>query len=241
MYVPLYTRAVSRPPFRNVCIIVIYVLSLCSACVTRLSLKAWLQVCRYSWQDAKIQLITVKWIHLYNHSQLDDSFFKSSKALRFNILWVHFFFINFSVVKYLFIYMSICLSVYLYIKLSLLGDSGDIIIVPCGKFWSPCLGMALQLQEQRYTHSYHCVQYFFVFEQWYGCQCLGFFNCTLMPVSGIFKLHTDVYACDCTQELYTVRESALEKQTLPHQGLKPTLVVCSTHWAITTPKMMHGT
>ena len=113
--------------------------------------------------------------------------------------------------------ISIYLSVYLFISLSIYKTvpSGRFWrhIVPCDKFWSPCLGMALQLQEQRYTHSYHCVQYFRVFKQWYGCQCLGFLNCTLMPVSGIFKLHTDVYACDCTQELYTVRESALEKQT----------------------------
>ena len=51
------------------------------------------------------------------------------------------------------------------------------------------------------THSCQCVQHFRVSKQWYGCQCLGFFN-----------VHTDVDTYDCTRGLYgdTVRESALE-------------------------------
>ena len=55
-----------------------------------------------------------------------------------------------------------------------------------------------------------------------------------LPVFGIFNMHADVDACNCTRGLYGHRktkrvctESWLwEKNHLPHQGLKPTSVLC---------------
>ena len=53
----------------------------------------------------------------------------------------------------------------------------------------------------------------------------------LLPVLGIFKVRTDVDACDCTRGLLnTVRESALAvvsgiKNPLPHWGLEPVSVL----------------
>ena len=48
-----------------------------------------------------------------------------------------------------------------------------------------------------------------------------------LPVRGIFSVHTDVNACDCTQGMYghhkrVCAESVLwEKNPLPHGGIKP--------------------
>ena len=53
-----------------------------------------------------------------------------------------------------------------------------------------------------------------------------------LPVFGIFNVHTDLDACDCTQVGCTdaLKEFALEgdweKNPLPHQGLEPMLVLC---------------
>ena len=52
-------------------------------------------------------------------------------------------------------------------------------------FGSPYLSKAQQPQEQRYTHSYQCVQYFRESKgqcYMYGCHCLGLLTCeqTLM-------------------------------------------------------------
>ena len=50
------------------------------------------------------------------------------------------------------------------------------------------------------THSCQCVQYFRVFKQWYGCQCLGFLTCTQLLMRAIAH-------GGCTD---TVRQTALE-------------------------------
>ena len=50
------------------------------------------------------------------------------------------------------------------------------------------------------TQSYRCVQYFRVFKQWIGCQCLGFLMCIQTTI------HAIAHGC-CTD---TVKESALE-------------------------------
>ena len=74
------------------------------------------------------------------------------------------------------------------------------VVVPCGKFGSPCPDKAEQPQEQLYTHFYQCVQGFRVSKQWFRCQCLGFFTCTQMLMRAIAHV-------GCSD---TVRESALK-------------------------------
>jgi len=69
-------------------------------------------------------------------------------------------------------------------------------LISCRKFGSPYLGVRLQQrQEQCYTHSCHCVQYFCV-----SCMCPN--TGTWLPVFGIFffffYVRADVDACDCT-------------------------------------------
>ena len=59
------------------------------------------------------------------------------------------------------------------------------------------------------THSYWCVQHLRVFNQWYGCQCLGVVN-----------VCTGVDACDCTRELYEHRKRVCQSDVLPIQLLR---------------------
>lgn len=88
------------------------------------------------------------------------------------------------------------------------------------------------------THCYQCVQYFWVYRQWYwyGCQ-----------VFGIVNVHADGGACDCTQRLCELHKRVCmdkrfqEKNLLPHQGVEPMSVLClaflsdSTKWATPCP------
>ena len=68
------------------------------------------------------------------------------------------------------------------------------------------------------THSYQCVVF----------SCVQ--TMAWLPVFGIFNVHADVDACDCTQGLYRHRESALEadrqKNPLPQRVLEPASVLC---------------
>ena len=95
---------------------------------------------------------------------------------------------------------------------------------PCWEIWValPYLGKPQQLQEQRYPFLPVCVGVLWVkWKIW-------------LPVLGIFNTHTDVEACDCTRGLYKHQDSKRvctgswlwEKTLLPHQGLKPTSVLC---------------
>ena len=83
----------------------------------------------------------------------------------------------------------------------------------------PYLGKAQQLQEQRYPFLSVCVVFSRVR------------TLVWLPVSGIFHVHTDADACNCTLGLFwhhkrVCSESWLwEKNPLPHQGLKPTQVL----------------
>ena len=87
--------------------------------------------------------------------------------------------------------------------------------VPCGMYRSPYVGKAQQPQEQRYPFLSVCAVF----------SCVQ--RLVWLPVFGIFNMHTDVDACDCTRGLYGHRkrvctESWLwEKSPLPHQGIEP--------------------
>ena len=56
----------------------------------------------------------------------------------------------------------------------------------CTKFWSLYLEKATYNSRRNgTTHSYQCVQYFCVSEQWYGCLCLRFLTCAQMLMHAI--------------------------------------------------------
>ena len=63
-------------------------------------------------------------------------------------------------------------------------------IVPCGKFGSPYESKAQQPQEQRYPFLSVCAVF----------PCVQ--TMVWLPVLGIFNVHTDVDACDCTLGQY---------------------------------------
>ena len=66
----------------------------------------------------------------------------------------------------------------------------EYFIVPCGKFGSPYLGKAHQLQEQCYPVLSVCAVF----------PCVQ--TRVWLPVSGIVNMCTDVDACNCTRGLY---------------------------------------
>ena len=71
------------------------------------------------------------------------------------------------------------------------------------------------------THSYQCVQYFCVSEQWYVCQCLGFLTCTQMLMHAITHR-----GCTHTVRLVCIGSWLWEKKNpLPHWGLEPMSVL----------------
>ena len=88
------------------------------------------------------------------------------------------------------------------------------------KLVSPYLGKAQQPREQRYPFLPACVVF----------SCVR--TMVWLPVFGIFNVHTDVDACDCTRELYGHRKRVCtgsylwEKNPLPHRGLEPASVSC---------------
>ena len=88
-------------------------------------------------------------------------------------------------------------------------------IVTREKFRSPYLGKAHQLQEQRYTHSYQCVQYLCVSKQWYGCQSLVFLPCARC---WCMRLHTGLYG---HRKRVCTGSWLWEKNPLPQRGLEP--------------------
>ena len=81
------------------------------------------------------------------------------------------------------------------------------------------------------THSYQCVVFSCV-------QIMAW-----LPVFGIFNVHTDVDACNCTRGLYRHRESALEvdwqKNPLPQQVLEPASVLCLAFKSDTLPTELY--
>ena len=87
------------------------------------------------------------------------------------------------------------------------------------KLVSPYLGKAQQPREQRYPFLPACVVF----------SCVR--TMVWLPVFGIFNVHTDVDACDCTRELYGHRKRVCtgsylwEKNPLPHRGLEPASVL----------------
>ena len=119
-----------------------------------------------------------------------------------------------------FFILFLCVFIYFYLFFVGgvgVGGGGGYFIVPCGKFRSPYLGKAQQLQKSSASHSCQCVQCFPVSKQWYGCQCWGFLTCKWFKTVAV---HT------------FLRESALEvdcagkKNPLPYRGLEPASVLC---------------
>ena len=97
-------------------------------------------------------------------------------------------------------------------------------INPLEKIWLSCPVKATAATRTA-TRPYQCVQYFCV-------QAVVW-----LPVFGIFSLHTDVDACDCTWQLYKLHTKVCswswlwEKNPSLRWGIKPVIVLCLPFWS----------
>ena len=91
----------------------------------------------------------------------------------------------------------------------------------CGKFGSPYMGKAQQLQEQRYPFLSVCAVF----------PCVQ--TMIWLPVFGFFNVRTDGDACDCTRGLYGHRKRVCTESWLWEKNPLPGFPAGrSTNWAI---------